>query len=511
MRKWTNSFQYWRVFKESRLSNRQNEKLIFEKSVPGRRAWSLPPLDIPNAPLESLIPGRMIRKDPPGLPEVSELDLVRHYVRLSQKNFSIDSGFYPLGSCTMKYNPKINDEMARLPGMSALHPLQPEESIQGALELLYRLESLLKEILGFDRVSFQPVAGAQGEMVGLMMIRAYLESKGEKRRRVLIPDSAHGTNPASAMLAGFEVEEIKSNHLGLIDLDDLRKHMDRDCAALMLTNPNTLGLFEKEIVKVSEVVHQAGGLMYMDGANLNALLGIVRPGDMGFDVVHSNLHKTFSTPHGGGGPGAGAIAVKERLAPFLPKPTIESGPDGYFLDQNRPQSIGKVSTFYGNFGNLVRAFAYILSNGAEGLSRISRMAILNANYVRKRLEKNIKVAQDRPCMHEVVFTARRFRQKNVHARDICKRLMDYGFHPPTVYFPLIIEEALMVEPTETESKETLDSFCDAMISITLEIESNPELLLNAPVTTPVGRLDETEAVKKLNVRWKPETGSGREA
>lgn len=484
------------------MIEQKSEKLIFEKSVPGRRSYSLPPLDVPETPLESILPKNLIRKEPSALPEVSELDLVRHYVRLSQKNFSIDSGFYPLGSCTMKYNPKINDEMARLPGMSFLHPLQPVETVQGALELLYNLELLLKEILGFDRVSFQPVAGAQGEMVGLMMIRAYLKSKGEDRHKVLIPDSAHGTNPASAMLAGFEVEEIKSNSQGLIDLDDLKKHMNRDCAGLMLTNPNTLGLFEKEIVEISKVVHAEGGLMYMDGANLNALLGVVRPGDMGFDVVHSNLHKTFSTPHGGGGPGAGAVAVKAFLAPFLPKPTVEKKGENYIFDNDRPESIGKVSTFYGNFGNLVRAYVYILSNGSAGLAKISQMAILNANYIRKRLEKIFKVAQDRPCMHEVVFSAKKFKSKEIHARDICKRLMDYGYHPPTVYFPLIVEEALMVEPTETESKETLDAFCDAMISISKEIESDPELLLNAPSTTPVGRLDETEAVKKLNVRWK---------
>ncbi|MBI3594306.1 MAG: aminomethyl-transferring glycine dehydrogenase subunit GcvPB [Nitrospirae bacterium] len=484
------------------MAEAKRDKLIFEKSVSGRKAYALPPLDVPESSLESLFPSKFLRKEPPGLPEVSELDLVRHYVKLSQKNFSIDSGFYPLGSCTMKYNPKINDEIARLPGLAALHPLQPEETLQGALGLLYALEELLKEILGFDRISFQPVAGAQGEMVGLMMIRAYLQSKGENRHKVLIPDSAHGTNPASAMLAGFEVEEIRSNSQGLIDLDDLKKHMDRDCAALMLTNPNTLGLFEKDIIDISKVVHEAGGLMYMDGANLNALLGLVRPGDMGFDVVHSNLHKTFSTPHGGGGPGAGAVAVKAFLAPFLPKPTIEKKGERYVLDDNRPDSIGKVSTFYGNFGNLVRAYVYIRSNGAEGLARISQMAILNANYVRSKLEKVLKVAQDRICMHEVVFSAKKFKSREIHARDICKRLMDYGFHPPTVYFPLIVEEALMIEPTETESKETLDSFCDALISISKEIELNPELLLNAPFTTPVGRLDETEAVKKLNVRWK---------
>ncbi len=486
------------------MPEQKTDQLIFERSVRGRRAYHLPPLDVPENGLESMFPVSMIRDELPGLPEVSELDLVRHYVKLSQKNFSIDSGFYPLGSCTMKYNPKINDEIARLPGLASLHPLQAEETVQGALHLLYSLEALLKEILGVDHISFQPVAGAQGEMVGLMMIRAFLQSKGENRHKVLIPDSAHGTNPASAGLAGFDVEEIKSNSQGLIDLDDLKKHLDRDCAALMLTNPNTLGLFEKDILKISEAVHQAGGLMYMDGANLNALLGVVRPGDMGFDVVHANLHKTFSTPHGGGGPGAGAVGVKALLAPFLPKPTIERKGSVYTLNHDRSQSIGKVSTFYGNFGNLVRAYVYIRSNGAQGLAKISGMAILNANYVRKRLDGAYKVAQDRPCMHEVVFTAKKFKSKEIHARDISKRLMDYGFHPPTVYFPLIVEEAMMVEPTETESKETLDAFCEAMLSIAKEAETNPELLLKAPWTTPVGRLDETEAVKKLNVRWKKE-------
>lgn len=481
-----------------------NEKLIFEKSVRGRRGYSLPPLDVPETDLKTLFPSSGLREIPADLPEVSESEMVRHYVRLSQRNFCIDSGFYPLGSCTMKYNPKINDEVSRFPGFSSVHPLQPEGTVQGALEIIYSLEQSLKEILGMDRISFQPVAGAHGEMVGLMMIRAALRARGENRKNILIPDSAHGTNPASAGLAGFEVQEIRSNKDGLIDLEDLKKHLDSDCAGLMLTNPNTLGLFEKEILKISRAVHEAGGLMYMDGANLNALLGVARPGDMGFDVVHSNLHKTFSTPHGGGGPGAGAIGVKSHLAPFLPKPTVEKGESAYFFDEARPQSIGKVSTFHGNFGNLVRAYAYILTNGGEGLSEISRMAILNANYIRKKLESVFQVAQNRVCMHEVVFSAKKLKSREVHARDICKRLMDYGFHPPTVYFPLIVEEALMVEPTETESRETLDAFCDAMLAISKEIETSPELLLNAPTTTPVGRLDETEAVKKLQVRWKRE-------
>ncbi len=480
-----------------------SESLIFEKSVPGRKGYSLPDLDVAEIPLGELIPDRFQRKDPPRLPELSEVDVVRHFTSLSRDNYGIDQGFYPLGSCTMKYNPKINEDIARYAGFSQLHPLQQEEQAQGNLQLLYELSAALAEITGLDRVSLQPAAGAQGELAGILMIRAYHQHHGNPRKKVIVPDSAHGTNPATAHLAGYEVVVVPSNRDGLVDLGHLEKLADTDTAALMLTNPNTLGLFEREMSKITEIIHSVGALLYMDGANLNAMLALCRPGDMGFDVVHANLHKTFTTPHGGGGPGAGALAVKQILEPYLPSPVVEMTDRGYVLNNRRPLSIGKIHGFHGNFGNLVRAYAYIRHIGAQGLLEVSTNAILNANYLRKRLEGVYPIPYNRISMHEFVLSAKPFRKQGVHAWDIAKRLMDFGFHPPTVNFPLIVEEALMIEPTETESKETLDRFCEAMRQIAREIEENPEVVKSAPHTRSVKRLDEVRAVKALNIRWRP--------
>ena len=481
-----------------------SEPLIFEKSVPGRKGFSLPDLDVPEVPIGELIPADYLRKDPPLLPELSEVDVVRHFTNLSRDNYGVDQGFYPLGSCTMKYNPKVNEDVARYAGFAALHPLQPVEQTQGALQLLHQLEAALREITGMDRVTLQPAAGAQGELVGMLMIRAYHQSNGNPRRKVIVPDSAHGTNPATAVLAGYQVQVVHSNANGLVDLDDLKHLVDPDTAALMLTNPNTLGLFERDILKIAERLHSVGALLYLDGANLNALLGLCRPGDMGFDVVHSNFHKTFTTPHGGGGPGAGALGVKSHLAPFLPTPVVEKTETGYVLDDRRPQSIGRVHSFYGNFGNLVRAYTYIRRMGAVGFRKVSTNAILNANYIRKRLELVYPVPYNRFCMHEFVASAKKFRDKDVHAWDIAKRLIDYGMYPPTVNFPMVVEEALMIEPTETEPKENLDRFCEAMLRIAKEIGEDPELVRKAPQTRSVTRLDEVRAVKQLDLRWKPQ-------
>ena len=462
-----------------------NNLLIFEKSSPGRVGYSLPEPDVPVRPLDELIPPELIRDIPPRLPELSEPGVVRHYTNLSLKNFSIDGSFYPLGSCTMKYNPKVNDDAAGLSGFDLAHPLQPGEMSQGALRLMHELEGFLCEIGGVDRVSLQPAAGAQGELAGMLMVRAYHEANGEveKRDKVIIPDSAHGTNPASAHLAGFHVVEVKSTAEGLVDPARLREVVGPDTAGFMLTVPNTLGLFEKDIMEISKIVHDSGGLMYMDGANLNALVGLVKPGDMGFDVVHFNLHKTFSTPHGGGGPGAGPVGVKAILAPYLPTPTVEREGEKYFLDYNRPLSIGRLQAFNGNFGVLVRAWAYIRTMGAEGLREVSENAIINANYLLARLKGRYQPAHDRYCMHECVFSAKSQKERGVRAMDVAKRLLDFGFHAPTVYFPLVVDEAIMIEPTETESRETLDAFIDAMIKIDDEATTDPEQFKDAPHTT----------------------------
>jgi glycine dehydrogenase subunit 2 len=483
---------------------RKEKELIFEMGSSGRRGASLPACDVPARPLDGLLPDGMRRGLPLELPELSEGELIRHYTALSTRNHGVDSGFYPLGSCTMKYNPKVNEAAASLPGFAFLHPCQDESTLQGALELLYHTEAGLKEITGMDRITFQPVAGAHGELTGLMLILAYHRSRGENRCKVLVPDSAHGTNPATAAMAGCSVVQIPSDQRGLVDLAALKKALDGETAALMLTNPNTLGLFEEDIDAIAAAVHEAGGLLYYDGANLNAIMGYARPGDMGFDVVHLNLHKTFSTPHGGGGPGSGPVGVKERLVPFLPLPLVEQGSTGYYLDYDRPQSIGKVHGFHGNFGVVVKAYTYMIMMGAAGLKQASADAVLNANYLMERLKKSYTLNHDRLCKHEFVLSAVRQKKNGVSAADIAKALLDYGFHPPTVYFPLIVEEALMVEPTETESKETLDRFAAAMEEIARLAEEDPARVTGAPHTTPVGRLDDVRAARHPRVRWTPD-------
>ncbi len=478
------------------------QTLIFEVSREGRTGYNLPTPTVPEVDLESLLPATMIRKEVAELPEVSELDVVRHYTALSTRNHGVDSGFYPLGSCTMKYNPKVNEDMARLPGFAHIHPLQPAETIQGALELMVDLQEQLAEITGMDEVTLQPAAGAHGEWTGLMLIKAFHERNGDTARtKVLVPDSAHGTNPASAVVAGFETVTVKSDNRGLVDLDDLKAKVGADTAALMLTNPNTLGLFEADILEISKVVHEAGGKLYYDGANSNAILGIARPGDMGFDVVHLNLHKTFTGPHGGGGPGSGPVGVKRDLIPFLPTPIVTKTENGYGLDYDRPQSIGRIKPFYGNFGINVRAYSYIKTMGAEGLTRVSREAVLNANYMFARLKDAFDVPYDTYCKHEFVLSGKRQKALGVRTLDIAKRLLDFGYHPPTIYFPLNVEECIMVEPTETESKETLDAFCDAMLQIAKEAEENPEIVQTAPHTTVVKRMDETLAARKPILKY----------
>lgn len=478
------------------------DKLIFELSSPGREAVSLADCDVPIKEVSKIIPAEHMRENPPELPEVSEVDIVRHYTRLSQLNYSVDTGFYPLGSCTMKYNPKINEDLARLPGFSRIHPLQPESTVQGAMQVMHELGEFLGEIAGVDAVTLQPAAGAHGELTGILMIRAYHKDRGSKRTKVLIPDSGHGTNPASAAIAGFKVLQLKSNLAGEIDLNELERMIDEETAALMLTVPNTLGIFESQILTIEKIVHSRGALMYLDGANLNALLGIARPGDMGFDVVHFNLHKSFSTPHGSGGPGSGPVGVRKDLVPFLPSPVIEKGSNGYYFDFNRPKSIGKIHGFYGNFGVMVKAYAYIMSLGSKGLRDVSENSIINANYLRKILQEYYDLPYKRICMHEFVLSGKRQKKKGVSTLDIAKRLLDYGMHAPTIYFPLIVEEALMIEPTETESRETLDAFGRAMINIAHEVDESPDLVKNSPSLTPIGRLDKTMAARQPNLRWR---------
>ena len=479
------------------------DRLIFELSSPGREAYSLPEADVPAWDPRAELPASFLRAEAPALPEVSEFDVVRHYSRLSRMNYGVDTHFYPLGSCTMKYNPRLNEDAARLAGFARLHPQAPEALAQGALALMHELGAMLGEIAGMDAVSLQPAAGAQGELAGVLMIRAYHEARGEKRTKVLVPDSAHGTNPASTALAGYTVVEVKSLPNGEVDVDALSRAVGPDVAAFMITVPNTLGMFEPRIVEITELCHAKGVQVYMDGANLNAILGITRPGDLGFDVCHFNLHKTFTTPHGGGGPGAGPVGVRAHLEPFLPVPVVVRAGERYALDWKRPQSIGKLQAFWGNFGMLVRAYAYIRTMGADGLRSVADNAILNANYVMKRLERAYDVAVPGPCMHECVLSARRQKKLGVTATDIAKRLLDLGFYAPSTYFPLIVEEALMIEPTETEAKETLDQFCDAMLQIAREAESNPAPIHDAPVTTPVRRLDQTKAAREPDLRWTP--------
>ncbi|MDQ0269416.1 aminomethyl-transferring glycine dehydrogenase subunit GcvPB [Cytobacillus purgationiresistens] len=480
----------------------EDQSLIFELSRPGRIGYSLPEMDVPEVDLSELIPEGYQREEEAELPELSELDIMRHYTALSKRNHGVDSGFYPLGSCTMKYNPKINENVARFNGFAHLHPLQDESSVQGALELMYDLQEHLVEITGMDEVTLQPAAGAHGEWTGLMMIRAYHEANGDhKRTKVIVPDSAHGTNPASATVAGFETLTVKSNEHGLVDLEDLKRVVGDDTAALMLTNPNTLGLFEENILEMAEIIHGAGGKLYYDGANLNAVLSKARPGDMGFDVVHLNLHKTFTGPHGGGGPGSGPVGVKKDLIPYLPKPVLVKNEEGYSFDYNRPRSIGRVKPYYGNFGINVRAYTYIRSMGPDGLKAVTENAVLNANYMMRKLAPAFDLPYDRHCKHEFVLSGRRQKKLGVRTLDIAKRLLDFGYHPPTIYFPLNVEECMMIEPTETESKETLDSFIEAMLQIAKETEENPEIVQEAPHTTVISRLDETLAARKPVLRY----------
>ncbi len=479
--------------------------LIFEQSTPGRIGYSLPDIDVPEIDIEQCIPTGYLREKEPDLPEVSELDIMRHYTELSTRNHGVDSGFYPLGSCTMKYNPKINEAVARIPGFAHIHPLQPESSVQGALELMYDLQEHLKEITGMDEVTLQTAAGAQGEWTGLMMIRAFHEANGDvDRTKVIVPDSAHGTNPASATVAGFETVTVRSGENGLVDLEHLKSLVGSDTAALMLTNPNTLGLFEEQILEMAEIVHGAGGKLYYDGANLNAVMSKVRPGDMGFDVVHLNLHKTFTGPHGGGGPGSGPVGVKKDLIPYLPKPVITKKDDQFIIDYDRPNSIGRVKPYFGNFGINVRAYTYIRSMGPDGLKAVTEYAVLNANYMMRKLAPYYDLPYDTHCKHEFVLSGSRQKKLGVRTLDIAKRLLDFGYHPPTIYFPLNVEECMMFEPTETESKETLDGFIDAMIQIAKEAEENPEIVQEAPHNTTVKRLDETMAARKPILRYTKE-------
>ncbi len=480
-----------------------NEPALFEKSSPGRQAYSLPLLDVPPAKVSELFAPELLQKKAPLLPELSELDVIRHYTRLSQWNYSIDTGFYPLGSCTMKYNPKVNEEVAKMAGFAKTHPLQPSESVQGVLQVMFELQTYLAEISGMDALTLQPAAGAHGEFTGLLMIRAYHTAQGNPRKKILIPDTAHGTNPASAALCNYQVVEIKSGKEGVLTPEAVAALMDDEVAALMLTNPNTLGLFEKNIAEIAKIVHAKGGLVYCDGANLNALLGQARVGDMGVDVLHFNLHKTFTTPHGGGGPGAGPVAVKKHLEAFLPIPLLAKKEGKYFLEEKRPQSVGKVRSFYGNFGMLLRAYTYIREMGPEGLKQVSEMAVLNANYIKTRLKDYYHLPYEGICMHECIFSDKRQQENGVKTMDIAKRLMDYGFHPPTVYFPLVVHGALMIEPTETESLETLDEFCEAMIAIAQECQTNPDKVRAAPHISHWSRLDEVRAVRQPRLTWSP--------
>ena len=479
-----------------------NEPLITERGSPGRVGYSLPADDIPARDSAQELPPELCRADLEDFPEVSEGEVVRHFTRLSQWNFSAATTLYPLGSCTMKYNPVVNEVVARLPGFAQLHPLMPAAYAQGALELIARLEHSLAEISGMDAISLQPAAGAQGELTGMKLIRAYHVEQGQPRKKVLIPGSAHGTNPASAALCGYAVVEVPAGPDGTLEAATLEQYMDDEVAALMVTNPNTLGLFERDIVQIAELVHAQGGLVYMDGANLNALMGVAKPGHMGADVIQFNLHKTFSTPHGGGGPGAGPVGVKKILEPYLPLPRVVAEGAGYRWSENFPRSIGRIRSFFGNFGILVRAYAYILAMGGDGLSQATRMAVLNANYLRKRLESTYQLASSSPCLHECVFSDRSFQHTGVKTLDIAKRLLDYGFYAPTIYFPLVVSGALMMEPTETETKETLDAFADALLAIAQEAQDEPEALKAAPASTPVGRLDETRAARRPVLAWR---------
>ena len=484
------------------MTKRRLVPLIFERSAPGRRGYRLPDLDVPEVPVTELIPSEFLRDEPPALPEVSELEVVRHYTQLSRLNHGVDVGFYPLGSCTMKYNPRVHEDVTSLPGFAAIHPYQPEETVQGALELIYNLSEYLAVISGLHATTLQPAAGAHGELTGLMVMKAYHEQRGEgHRNEVIIPDSAHGTNPASCAMVGYKVVEVPSNERGAVDVEALKGLVGPNTAGLMLTNPNTLGLFDENICEIAELIHDAGGLLYYDGANANAIMGIARPGDMGFDIVHFNLHKTFSTPHGGGGPGAGPIVVCKDLAQFLPGPVVAKEGDRYTF-VTPENSIGRVRSFYGNFLVYARAYAYIMSHGGKGLREVSETAVLHANYMMNKLKDVYQLPYDRTCMHEFVLSGKWQKERHgVRTLDIAKRLLDYGYHAPTVYFPMVVDEAIMIEPTETEPKSTLDEFIEVMRTIAEEAETNPELVTSAPHTTPLKRLDESRAARQPILRW----------
>ena len=477
------------------------EPLIKDYSSEDRTGYSLPELDVPEKDMTKFIDNDFLRENEPGLPEVSEVDVVRHYTSLSEMNYGVDSGIYPLGSCTMKYNPKINEDIARLEKLSNLHPYQNEEDTQGSLDILYNLKADLAEISGMDDITLQPASGAHGELTGLLLIRKYFEDKGENRTKVIVPDSAHGTNPASAAMAGFDVVEIESNDEGMVDVEVLKNEVDEDTAALMLTNPNTLGIFEKDISEIADIVHDTGGLLYYDGANMNAVLGYARPGDMDFDVMHFNLHKTFSTPHGGGGPGSGPVGVKEFLKPFLPKPVLQKSNDKFFWDYDRPKSIGKIHAFHGNYGVMLRAYSYISALGKEGLKKTTENAVLNANYMKAKLRDDFELPYDESSLHEFVLSGSKQKKQGASTENIAKRLLDYGQYAPTIYFPLVVKEALMIEPTETENLATLNRFINTMEKIADEVENEPEIVKNAPHSTVVKKLDEAKAARHPDLRW----------
>lgn len=478
--------------------------LIFDKSTPGHKGYSIPVCDVPEQPISELIPEKYLRDTPLELSELAEPEVIRHFTLLSQQNYAVDTQFYPLGSCTMKYNPKVNERISRFTGFMQLHPLVDEDCAQGTMQLLYEMEQSLKEIFGFDAFTFQPAAGAHGELTAMMMVKRYFLDIGEpQRKKIIIPHTAHGTNPASAALCGFEVIEIESNGNGNIDLDELKKHLDTSIAGVMITNPNTLGLFEEQILEVADAVHRVGAVLYGDGANANALLGKARYGDLGFDMLHLNLHKTFSAPHGGGGPGSGPVGVKSKFIPYLPKPLVVKQDDKYTFDYNRPKSIGRIHSFYGNIGVVIKAYAYIRSLGPEGLKSVTEQAVLSANYLKKLVEPILEVPYPRSCMHEFVASAEKLMaETGVKTLDIAKRLLDYGTYAPTIYFPLTVKEALMIEPTETENQQTLDTFAKALESIVQETRDHPELVKSAPHTMPVSRLDEVIAARQPNLRYK---------